>query len=80
MHTNIPFLREMLSHPEFIDGAMTTQFVGQHFPEGLATRERTELEKAFQMEAEKALLSSGDAAQGRPGFSDPMRLDAWRNV
>lgn len=80
VHTNIPFLREMLSHPEFVDGAMTTQFVSQHFPEGLAMRDRTDFEKAFQLEAGKALSSTGSATQERTGFSDPMRLDAWRNV
>ncbi len=33
--TNIPFLQKMLSHPEFIDGVMTTRFIESHFAEGL---------------------------------------------
>lgn len=51
VHTNIPFVKEMISHPQFVDGSMTTQFVGEHFPEGLKPRERTELEIEFQKRA-----------------------------
>lgn len=58
VHTNIPFVKEMMSHPEFIDGSMTTQFVGQHFPEGLRPRERTPLELEFQKRAEIAAVSA----------------------
>lgn len=79
VHTNIPFLREILAHPEFVDGSMNTQFVGSHFPNGLAPRERTEFEKAFQVEAEKTLLAAGTKADVA-GFTDPLRIDAWRNI
>ncbi len=58
---------------------MNTQFVGSHFPNGLAPRERTEFEKAFQVEAEKTLLAAGTKADVA-GFTDPLRIDAWRNI
>jgi acetyl/propionyl-CoA carboxylase alpha subunit len=29
--TNIPFLRALLAHPEFQNGAATTHFIAQHF-------------------------------------------------
>ncbi len=32
--SNIPFLKQILSHPEFLDGQFNTQFINQHFPEG----------------------------------------------
>lgn len=35
VHTNIPYLIQILSHPEFINGKMTTQFINQYFSEGL---------------------------------------------
>lgn len=65
VHTNIPLLNAMLSHPEFIEGSMTTQFVGRHFAEGLAPRERSELEQAFEL-----------AVAGVPGAG----ALGWRNV
>jgi 3-methylcrotonyl-CoA carboxylase alpha subunit len=38
VHLNLAFLDRILSHAEFQSGAMTTQFIGQHFPEGLTER------------------------------------------
>ena len=51
VHTNIPFVKEMISHPEFIDGSLTTQFIGKHFPDGLAPRERSAIELEFEKQA-----------------------------
>ncbi len=41
VHTNIPLLKKMLSHPEFVAGMMTTQFVESHFPQGLKDKQIT---------------------------------------
>jgi len=41
VHTNIPYLIEILSHPEFINGTMTTRFIETHFAEPLKTKEVT---------------------------------------
>lgn len=35
VHTNIPYLLEILAHPDFVSGQMTTQFISQHYPNGL---------------------------------------------
>ncbi len=35
VHTNIPYLIEILSHPEFMNGQMTTRFIETYFPESL---------------------------------------------
>lgn len=51
VHTNIPFVKEMISHPEFIDASMTTQFVERYFAEGLKPRERSAVELEFQQKA-----------------------------
>tara|TARA_B100001248_G_C27399436_1_gene468778 strand:- start:3431 stop:4900 length:1470 start_codon:yes stop_codon:yes gene_type:complete len=45
IHTNIPYLKAILQHPEFIDASMTTSFIGKYFPEGLERREYSEEEK-----------------------------------
>ena len=31
LHTNIPLLQQILRHKDFVDGSMTTQFMGQYF-------------------------------------------------
>jgi 3-methylcrotonyl-CoA carboxylase alpha subunit len=90
VHTNIPFVMAMLGHPEFIDGSMTTQFVGRHFTQesgiGLAPRARTASEKQF----EKMALASaplGNDASAMNGLHSPAIAlqkpwlgDSWRNV
>ncbi len=47
LKTNIPLLIEMLSHPEFVDGTMTTAFVEKNFPKALPARVLTESEIAL---------------------------------
>ncbi len=44
LKTNIPFLIEILQHPEFISGEMTTQFLGQHFSSHLEKKENSKRE------------------------------------
>jgi acetyl/propionyl-CoA carboxylase alpha subunit len=43
--TNIPYLIKILSHPEFVNGTMTTQFINQHFSKPLVAPELSEAEK-----------------------------------
>lgn len=90
VHTNIPFVMAMLAHPEFVEGSMTTQFVGTHFTQesgiGLAPRSRTTIEKRF----EKIALESPDLGGESYGMNlvqtpagaiqKPWLGDAWRNV
>jgi 3-methylcrotonyl-CoA carboxylase alpha subunit len=42
VQTNIPLLKKILSHPEFVSGEMTTQFFNQHFAEPLPSLQKTE--------------------------------------
>lgn len=78
VYTNIPFVKEMISHPEFINGNMTTQFVGKHFPDGLRSRERS----AIELEFEKiAVPSSTVAAESANSFPSAWLADKpWSNV
>lgn len=53
VHTNIPYLIEILSHKEFIKGTMTTRFIETYFSESLKEPELTEIEKKI---AEASML------------------------
>lgn len=60
VHTNIPYLIEILSHKEFVMGTMTTRFIETYFADPIKEPELTEVEKLL---AEKALgvLKTGTA-------------------
>lgn len=39
LKTNIPYLLKILSHPEFVEGRMTTRFIETHYPNGLTPQD-----------------------------------------
>lgn len=59
VHTNIPYLIEILNHKEFVMGTMTTRFIEKNFAEPLKTPETSELETKL---VEKALQQLKNAA------------------
>ncbi|MEN0057217.1 MAG: acetyl-CoA carboxylase biotin carboxylase subunit, partial [Bdellovibrio sp.] len=79
VHTNIPYLIEILSHKEFVMGTMTTRFIDTYFAEPLAEPARTEEEKKIVDAAWIQLRgsSAGGAvlAEGRSPWSS-----YWRGV
>jgi acetyl/propionyl-CoA carboxylase alpha subunit len=80
VHTNIPFLIEILTHPEFISGKMTTRFIEKNFSEPLPEPELSALEKVAGAEAlTKAggqdLLSNTRAASVPSPWQSP-----WRGI
>jgi len=82
VRTNIPYLKAILSHPEFVSGTMTTQFIQTYFPEGLEPRELSDFEKTFAAKA-LPLVRHGQAvdsgAAPSSGVKDPWR-EGWRFV
>lgn len=77
--TNIPFLLEILQHPDFIEGEHTTAFIKDHFSEGAKNYSLNEEDKKF-FEASKNLaktpLSGGvvaNTAEVSP-WTQPWRL------
>ncbi len=70
VHTNIPFLLEMLSHPEFVSGKMTTRFVETHFAEPLVLPELSATELEF---AEAAMK------QHAPVRSESLGASPWQS-
>jgi acetyl-CoA carboxylase biotin carboxylase subunit len=84
VHTNIPYLKAILSHPEFVQGTMTTQFIQTHFPEALEPRDLSSLQKNFAAKALPLTQSRGaaDSANARSGSApghSPWQ-GAWRNA
>lgn len=80
---NIPYLKAILSHPEFIEGTMTTQFIQSHFPEGLDDPGLSDLEKRFAEQAWKQVGSSSQASGVTVPVSDASAapwLSHWRSV
>lgn len=51
VQTNIPYLQKILSHPEFISGHMTTQFISKYFQSALIQEELDGVEKKWLEEA-----------------------------
>lgn len=77
VQTNIPLLKEILSHSEFIDGSFNTQFMGQNFPQGLKKKELSEKQKQF---SQIAYQRASEVTSGSThSVSSPWSSD-WRNV
>ena len=71
VHTNIPYLIEILSHPEFVSGKMTTQFISKYFSEALKEPSMNEIDKAeLEKVTSKVTASqSGDSGPSPWGHS-----------
>ncbi len=57
VHQNIPFLKEILQHKNYLDNTHTTNFIEQFFPDGLEPKELNEQQIAFAEAAYKSLGS-----------------------
>lgn len=82
VRANLPYLKAILSHPEFVNGTMTTQFIQKYFPEGLEPRQLTARQKAFAEAAKKVVTNSSQAAVSgsrAEALSAPW-LGGWRLV
>ncbi|MGZ3744344.1 MAG: acetyl-CoA carboxylase biotin carboxylase subunit [Pseudobdellovibrionaceae bacterium] len=80
VYTNIPYLIEILTHPEFVNGTMTTRFIETYFKDPLLQREHSEVEKKL---IEKALQQtrSGTSVTGASETSlDSPWQSFWRGI
>lgn len=91
VRANLPYLRAILSHHEFLEGSMTTQFIQNHFPNGLTEQMLSEEQLAFAQAARAAFSNtstrSGDTTKDAPsGAHDESALvmspwmSNWRGV
>lgn len=76
VHTNIPYLIEILSHKEFVMGTMTTRFIETYFAEALKEPELTNLDKKI---AEGALLQLRGGMQNQGAGNSPW-ASYWRGI
>lgn len=63
VHTNIPYLVEILDHEEFRSGKMTTKFIENYFAEGLKPKVPDEQIRAWAQAIKKGLNSSDETGQ-----------------
>lgn len=71
VHTNIPYLIEILSHKEFVMGTMTTRFIETYFSEPLKETPLTETDKKV---AEGALMQ---LRGGGSGVAETVAASPW---
>ncbi len=78
LKTNIPFLKAILKHHEFISGEMTTQFIEKNFPNALGPIKLTSEQIAFAEQA-YAQSKSQTFSQENSRMPSPWEI-SWRNV
>jgi acetyl-CoA carboxylase biotin carboxylase subunit len=80
VRANLPYLKAILSHPEFISGKMTTQFIQTHFPEGLTLPEPADWKASFAKAAMNELNQGGQTrAENGQSIQSPW-MTGWRLV
>jgi 3-methylcrotonyl-CoA carboxylase alpha subunit len=80
VHTNIPYLLEILSHPDFVNGRMTTRFIDKYFSESLERPEFTELEIRAGREALRILSPALSSPDSEVTNIESPWLSSWRGI
>ncbi len=76
IHVNFEYLKAIIQHPEFVSGKMTTQFIAQYFPDGLAPRDWSAEELGF---AKHCLNSFASKQKNSGGPTNPWN-SSWRLI
>lgn len=79
VHTNIPYLIEILSHKEFVMGTMTTRFIETYFSEPLKEPELTDIEKQIAGQALSQLRNESAGTKDTHGIKSPW-TSHWRGI
>ena len=79
VHTNIPFLLEILSHHEFIQGTMTTRFIDRYFNEPLKPPQFSELDQLMAAQVKKLVSPQIESLSAGIEFISPWS-SFWRGV
>ncbi len=79
VQTNIPYLLKVLSHPEFVQGRMTTRFIETYFSEALPLPELTVSEKGFAEKMVLTLKQPKQTGDSNPTFASPWQ-HFWRGI
>jgi 3-methylcrotonyl-CoA carboxylase alpha subunit len=75
VRTNIPYLMQILSHPEFISGKMTTRFIEKYFANPLEEEKTGTFEKEVFEKAMVAVKARGSSAA--EGSTGPVTPSPW---
>lgn len=81
VHTNIPYLQQILSHPEFVSGKMTTRFIEQYFSQPLKPRILGEKELQLFQKIDRLVASNDSVLVSNEdlAISSPF-AQYWRGV
>ncbi|WP_413943533.1 acetyl/propionyl/methylcrotonyl-CoA carboxylase subunit alpha [Bdellovibrio sp. HCB-162] len=77
VHTNIPYLIEILSHKEFVMGTMTTRFIETYFSEPIKEPALSEIDKKV---AEGALLQLRGGGETVAAATSSPWASYWRGI
>ena len=78
---NIPYLKAILSNPEFVDGTMTTQFISKHLSDGLPAQTLTEEQEQFAKAAySKAAGATASAVMRSSSAINSPWTSHWRVI
>lgn len=79
LQTNIPYLIEILNHPEFRSGEMTTQFISKYFSDAIKPLELTEEEKEFSKKAFQLSSVTKVSSESEQVVNSPW-TSYWRGI
>ncbi len=77
--TNIPYLLEIINHPEFVKGTMTTRFIEKNFAEPLKELKTNEIEQALLLELGKMKIQNKSTVASDFGAVDSPFMGSWRS-
>ena len=72
--TNIPYLLSILSHPEFVEGSMTTGFIAANFPKGIEAKPISSTDRAIIDEVNEKVAESSSAMMSE----GPDAVSPWK--
>ncbi|MCB0415334.1 MAG: ATP-grasp domain-containing protein [Bdellovibrionales bacterium] len=75
--TNIDYHLQILSHPDFVDGIMTTKFIEQEFPSGLEVEKWSDFEHSIANALTK--IVKGTPSLGFVGHSEKSHPSPWKS-
>ncbi|MGZ3690573.1 MAG: acetyl-CoA carboxylase biotin carboxylase subunit [Pseudobdellovibrio sp.] len=79
VHTNIPYLIEILNHEEFRSGKMTTRFIETYFAQGLKMKHSDEQIKSWALQISKKTKNKTQDKSGTAHVGSPW-TSHWRGV
>lgn len=79
IETTIPFLRDVISHPEFLAGRTTTNFISQYLANWGETSKELDLRRLAQAAAAYLDINRQPASRAE-GIGRPIKLSPWQTL